>query len=197
MAVERVLVKLGNNEVDLQNQSGDIYTGGLPAPKEYGLYPLEVKIYDNEGKTVFDSSTIIEVSEWQTPKTDWIPNDRFIYIDYNRIKNNLLYVYQKAVELWGEFDIEDMGPDKKGYKDRISARSINTIERNLDAINQHVLTQDFGFSKTFFSNEPFIDANELNRIESATLQIKKQLDRHEASLSRLPFTLGRFKEIRI
>lgn len=134
--------------------------------------------------------------EWKEPKTDWSKSDRFNFTDYNRIKNNLQYIYEQAKEIWGTFSIEDMGNDIESFTGNITARSINAFEHNLNTINQHVLTQDFGFSKTFFSNAPFIDADELNRIESATLSIKEMLDGEVRIVERLAFNLGRYKKIR-
>ena len=42
---------------------------------------------------------------WQTPKTDWYGKviegvyvgDRFNAVDYNRIKNNLIYIYKEKL----------------------------------------------------------------------------------------------------
>lgn len=48
---------------------------------------------------------------WETPKTDWYgetdsdgvySGDRFDYRDFNRIKNNLQYLRDLAIYLYGE-----------------------------------------------------------------------------------------------
>ena len=52
---------------------------------------------------------------WETPKTDWYgftngkgdyEGDRFNSNDYNRIKNNIQYLRDMAVEMYEEFNIE-------------------------------------------------------------------------------------------
>ena len=39
------------------------------------------------------------MSEWVEPKTDWTKNDRFNLEDYNRIKNNLVFLNERASRL--------------------------------------------------------------------------------------------------
>ena len=53
--------------------------------------------------------------EWVEPKTDWKSTDRFNFSDYNRIKNNLIWLHAKSEELWKKFNIEDMGEDITSY----------------------------------------------------------------------------------
>ncbi len=48
-------------------------------------------------------------------KTNWTINDRFNYVDYNRIKNNLTYLYELAQEVYKQFSIVDMGADIEDY----------------------------------------------------------------------------------
>ena len=132
---------------------------------------------------------------WIEPKTDWTSQDRFDAVDYNRIKNNLEYLHEKAIELYKPFSIIDMGEDI-GYEDFLYADEFNNFEQNLEKINENVYTNDFGETQIFYPNGAFIQANELNRIESATLRMKKMLEGQKNALRRIPFRLGAFKSIR-
>lgn len=134
--------------------------------------------------------------EWIEPKTDWSTSDRFNIVDYNRIKNNLTYLHEYANELYVPFDTEDMGEDAT-YPIFWDVDKFNAFERNLDEINKKIYTQDFGAPQTFYPNGVFIQADELNRIESAMLSMKDVLDRQKSGVRRLPFRLGQYRLIRI
>ena len=121
--------------------------------------------------------------DWQAPKTNWYGGtdangeyhgDRFNAVDFNRIKNNLIYLRDLAIKMYTEFDIEKVSDDK-GYADYPYADEINTIESNLDTINVHTIIRDYGTKQTFNDNGAFIDFNELNRIESAELDLYNRL----------------------
>lgn len=135
--------------------------------------------------------------EWQEPKLNWVQGDRFNLDDYNRIKNNLQWLYEKAVILYKAFSIANMGPDMTEYTAYWDADKFNTFEQNLETINANIYTKDYGESQRFFANAPFIKWDELNRIESASLNMKKILDNLEAGLPRLAFRLGANKEVKI
>lgn len=130
------------------------------------------------------------MAEWQTPKTDWVSTDRFNIEDYNRIKNNLLYVWEQAQLIWGGFEIADMGEDITSYSAYWDVDVFNAFESNIDTINEHMLSQDYGIRQTFYENGPFIKWDELNRIEEAVLKMKRIVDGRKASLVRLAFRLG-------
>lgn len=127
---------------------------------------------------------------WKEPKTDWTAQDAFNYKDYNRIKNNLTYLHNEAVEIWGDFDIDDMGADMTSNRQGWNYRYFNAIESNIDTINKHIFTQDYGFRQTFYSNGPFIGFSELNRIEGATLSMKQIIDGVKGGRIRIAFRLG-------
>lgn len=136
--------------------------------------------------------------EWKEPKIDWNKNrDRFNIEDYNRIKNNLTYLHEKAKALYKNFSIEDMGEDLMDYTPYLYADQFNRFEKNLEIINSSALPQDIGASQTFYSNGKFIDYEELNRIENAMLSIKKMFENQEIGLRKIPFRLGAFRDIRI
>jgi len=66
----------------------------------------------------------------------------------------------------------------------------------LEQINSTAYTQDIGTKQTFSDNGAFIDWNELNRLESATLKIYNLLERQENALPRMAFRLGSGKGVR-
>ena len=43
--------------------------------------------------------------DWIKPKTNWASTDKMNLEDYNRIKNNILYLKEKANEVNKEFSI--------------------------------------------------------------------------------------------
>ena len=104
---------------------------------------------------------------WQTPKTDWQESDFFNVEDYNRIKGNLNEIRAQAVILWPEFSLEDMGADKTYEDYSFYADEINRFETNVGRICAGTYPFAVGNQKTFYDNQPFIDWQELNRIEEA------------------------------
>lgn len=135
--------------------------------------------------------------DWVEPKTDWISTDRFNISDFNRIRNNLLWLQEKAKKLYKNFEITDMGEEITSFESYWNVAYFNAFENNVETINQTIYTQDFGISQKFFENAPFIKWDELNRIENACLKMKDVLDRQEAGLRRLEFRLGGMKGVNV
>lgn len=136
--------------------------------------------------------------EWITPKTDWAARtddkgryagDYFNIADYNRIKNNIWCLRDMAVKLYQAFQIADMGMDK-GLADYLYADEINLIEDNLDTISASTFHKSYGEKQVFTDNGTFIDYAELNRIESATLDIYDKLTSQHEGRRMLTFMLG-------
>lgn len=194
--IEKVTATVAEETTDLK-ESNSVYTGELTAPMDSGSYPVTVSAYDDSGNVTVNTSTVAEVTLWHTPKTNWKATDRFNYVDYNRIKNNLTYLYELAQEVYKQFSIVDMGADIEDYTGWFTAAAFNAFESNLETINKNIFTQDYGVSQRFFDNGQFIKWDELNRIESATLQMNDLLERQKATLRKLPFRLGAFREVRI
>lgn len=120
---------------------------------------------------------------WETPKTDWYgetdsggnyTGDRFNAVDFNRIKNNLEYLAELAVVLFEEFSIVSVGDDKN-QGDYFYADEINQLEENLNAINASSLQMSYGDTPTYQENGYTMDYNELNRLESAILDLYNRL----------------------
>lgn len=125
---------------------------------------------------------------WQMPKTDWYggldangkyKGDRFNAADYNRIKNNLIYLRELAITMYEDFSIETVSADKT-TADLFYAEEINTMERNLDAINNATIKRNYGTRVTFIANGNTPVYTELNRLESAILDLYDKLhNQHE------------------
>lgn len=129
--------------------------------------------------------------KWREPKIKWTEADSFNLADYKRIRNNLLFLHNRISEIWGEFAIKDMGKDQSDHKYIWKVQYFNAIEENLETINRRmIIVKNYGFKQTFYNNGVFIGFSELNRIESATLQMKQIIDGWEAGLRRLTFRLG-------
>lgn len=120
---------------------------------------------------------------WQTPKTDWhgavnasgeYVGDRFNAVDFNRIKNNLAYLRELAIQLYNEFFIHALGSDRTP-KDFFYADEINQLEENLNTINRNTLKRSYGVAPTYMANGKTMDFAELNRLESAILDLYDRL----------------------
>lgn len=120
---------------------------------------------------------------WETPKTDWYgetgadgayTGDRFNAADFNRIKNNLDYLRELAVQMYEDFSLVSLGEDRTpgGY---FYADEINQLEDNLTALNTNTVRMDYGQAPVYYANGRTMDFTELNRLESAVLDIYRRL----------------------
>lgn len=127
---------------------------------------------------------------WQHPKTDWKANDFFNIEDYNRIKGNLNEIRTLALILWPDFEFEEMGEDKAYTDYGFYADEINRFEANVDHICEGTFPFSTGDQQTFYDNQPFIDWQELNRLESACLLIYENITGTMQGRKTLAFTLN-------
>lgn len=120
---------------------------------------------------------------WTTPKTDWYgavdangvySGDRFNAEDFNRIKNNLQCLRDLAIKIYKEFDIASVGDDKT-VTDYFYADEINQLEENLNTINTHTMNLSYGATPVYMDNGNIMDFTELNRLESATLDLYEKI----------------------
>lgn len=126
---------------------------------------------------------------WITPKTDWKSSDYFNADDYNRIKNNLLQLSYMVGTLYITTDLDgEVLPDAT-YIDRPSAYKLNQIELRLESLAD-LVGKDFGDSVTFTDFGLSIRFDELNRIESASLDLYNMVKNQLSALPMLSFRLG-------
>lgn len=120
---------------------------------------------------------------WIIPKTDWqgstdangvYSGDYFNADDFNRIKNNLAYLREIAIAIYKDFAINDLGEDKT-LVDYFYADEINALEENLTTINENTLKRSIGEPTIYVDNGRTMTFEELNRMESATLDLYNRL----------------------
>lgn len=135
---------------------------------------------------------------WTTPKTNWAAlydtegnyiGDYFSYVDFNRIRNNLLALTELGSELYN-FNFTSTLPSEKTVTGYPYASDINAFETRLDEINRQSVNLSIGTKKTFTDNGVFIDYAELNRIESAMLEMQRIFANASGGRKMLKFTLG-------
>lgn len=136
--------------------------------------------------------------EWIEPKTDWDITDYFNIDDYGRIVNNIAYLkeYAKTILLNLEnVEFSENIVNDKTYSSMIYASEINAIEDKLEELNLKTYALNIGEKKTYYPNEKTMNYDDLNRIETACLNIFKTISSHINEIQRLPFTLGGQKGI--
>jgi hypothetical protein len=136
--------------------------------------------------------------EWIEPKTDWDITDYFNIDDYGRIVNNIAYLkeYAKTILLNLEnVEFSENIVNDKTYTSMIYASEINAIEDKLEELNLKTYAVNIGEKKTYYPNEKTMNYDDLNRIETACLNIFKTISSHINEIQRFPFTLGGQKGI--
>lgn len=120
---------------------------------------------------------------WEIPKTDWYGGvdanghyvgDRFNAVDFNRIKNNLEHLRSMAIQMYEEFLLVGLGQDRIPG-DYFYADEINQLEKNLVTLNNRTLRRDYGSAPVYNDNGNTMDFTELNRLESAILDLYDRL----------------------
>lgn len=125
---------------------------------------------------------------WTEPKTDWVITDNFNFEDYNRIKNNIAYLYEMALDFYSSVQLEDMSSDKIGYNEFPYAEEFNRLENNLELLRNSTFIFNNEEKKTWYANEKTPDFEDFNRIERICLDYYKGLQRYRPR--RLSITLG-------
>ena len=124
------------------------------------------------------------MSNWQTPKTDWhgerdkqgvYTGDRFNAKDFNRIHQNIQYLKEFAEKLYSDVpSIPTIRTVQVG--DFVYADEINQIEDNFKRIAQFTFNRNYGDCPVYHDNDSFINFRELNRLESAILDVYDRLN---------------------
>lgn len=133
---------------------------------------------------------------WIEPKTDWTPEYRGDYEDFNRISGNINYLKEMADELFHRLSEISLN-DERTKLSYIYAREMNDIEDALDSLNIETYGLEIGEKQTYKANGSTPLWSEFNRIESACLLLFKMFEVHKNSLPRLTFVLGGQKGIKI
>ena len=134
---------------------------------------------------------------WIQPKTDWhceitdgvYSGDRFNASDYNRIKNNIYHLHAMALSLYKRFNIQPDSGDKQ-VGEYFYADEINKLESNLDVINSNTINRQYGSTPTYVDNGNTFDFNELNRLESATLDLYNRMTNQKVGRRMFKWNFG-------
>ena len=124
--------------------------------------------------------------EFITPKTDWEYGDALNVEDYNRIRNNLLYLNDKCNTHFPPDVIIDLG-NEKTLTDNYYASEFNAFEDALESINERAYRYDIGSKMTFNQLGKFIGYEERNRLESGCLRLYKMFEQIEQKSRRTAF----------
>lgn len=127
---------------------------------------------------------------WKEPKTDWVAEDYFNYSDYNRIKNNIAYLRERALEVYVDFPFEAMGDDKTSYAQYPYADEFNALENNLESLKQNTFLFDNSDSKQWYENQRTPNYEDFNRLERACLLFYNGFINIKKHKGYLPFRLG-------
>ena len=171
----------------------------LAEPIRTPLTAVEVKAF--KSLHTFSPTTIItngasagmKVKYYQAyleAKTNWKATDFFNVQDYNRIKANLNEIRFHALKMWPVFPWEELGPDKTYQDYGFYADEINRMEEDLEYIVQGTFPFQIGEKQVYYDNQPFIDWEELNRIERACLTIYGNIRGRITGRRRLRFSLS-------
>lgn len=136
------------------------------------------------------------MAEWIEPKTDWTASDYFNAEDYNRIIGNLVYLRAYLGSLFNSLTNVSLG-EEKSVESLIYAREINAIEQTLEILNKETYRLAIGETKEYFTNQKTIDYVELNRIEKSILALLQKVVNHKENLTKIAFTLGNQKGIKV
>lgn len=134
---------------------------------------------------------------WTTPKTDWSSTDYFNLTDYNRIKNNIAYIRELALEVFVDFPFEDMGNDKTSYTEYPYADEFTAMEDNLEYIRENTFLFDDSEYKQWYENQRTPNYEDFNRLERACLLFYQGFNSIKENKARLSFRLGAMKSIKI
>jgi hypothetical protein len=114
---------------------------------------------------------------WITPKTDWVKTDQFTYQDYNRIRNNLLYLNEQINVTYPNLSRElDLGEEKTGYANDYYPSEFEAFEDALESFKRIGINVNLGERINYKGNNSFIDFASLNRIEKNCLNWKPNIN---------------------
>lgn len=136
--------------------------------------------------------------EWINPKTDWQPTDYINTEDYNRIRNNILYLKEYSETFFLPFNFSEPMESERSYEELAYAEYWNNLEDRLeDFIRRTYQLSELGTKKTYSAYDDYIDYVELNRLESVILRYKNFFDTQTNIAQRLSFELGNYGGIQI
>ncbi|MEG1381118.1 MAG: hypothetical protein RSC73_02640 [Ruthenibacterium sp.] len=126
---------------------------------------------------------------WQTPKTNWTPQDGFSLAgDAARIQGNLAVLADRAKPLY--LDIAQCNQKEYTNNDWATAPFWNDMADALTALEQATGWHKEPPVVRVRENGPIWTAAQANRIESGIVVLAQNLQAQQANLPRLGITLG-------
>lgn len=127
---------------------------------------------------------------WTAPKTDWKPSDTFdLDPDYARIRGNLLHLAGMAQRLYPAISLAGMADCT--IEDIPGADFFNALDGNADALLDGCFRPArIGRGREYAANGQIWNADDLNRIERATIALYDILTAQENTRPMLAFTMG-------
>lgn len=123
------------------------------------------------------------------PKTDWEPSDYITPADYNRIKNNLIYVNDLFNEAFEEYIFEP-GEDI-GIDEWFKASKFNMFEDCVENFQRSGTVITYGERSYYSDNGHLPDYNQLNRLEKCTKDYAElDIEIHVTSVELNPSSLS-------
>lgn len=135
---------------------------------------------------------------WIQPKTNWKKDDSINIEDFNRIRNNLLYLYEKSKIFYKDYNLSKKLVEEVTYSSYAYTEKWNFLEfTSNDIYNNTYKLNDVGSMKEFIIYQNYIDYNELNRLEKLCIKYYDLLKGQEDTIEKLSFTLGNYKGVKI
>lgn len=126
---------------------------------------------------------------WIEPKTTWNGESFDVEVDYERIRNNIMYVNMLFNKYYGDCELIDM--PVYTYSDVPTEIFFNTQPLNLERIVQNSYRPiNFQTMRSYVASGTPYNYEDLNIIESNTLLLYNILNSYESNKRRLPFKLG-------
>lgn len=201
--VANVTGTLDDNELNFSHSTGTTFEATTGINEGERDHTAVLTATDTAGNSVTETFVIPLSKSWSTPKTDWhcytdidgeYHGDRFNSEDFNRIKNNLAFLRGLACSMYPSFEINDLGEDREKTQYPY-ADEINQLEENITIIADNTFKPDYGTAPLFTANGSTFDFKELNRIESAILDLYNQLKNQYSSRRMFTFMLGVRQEV--
>lgn len=135
---------------------------------------------------------------WQEPKINWTKDDFINIEDFNRIRNNLLYLYEKSKKFYKNYNLSKQLVEEVNYSSYAYSEKWNFLEfTSNDIYNNTYKLKNIGTMREFIAYQNYIDYNELNRLENLCLKYYNLLNSQENTIEKLSFTLGNYKGVKV
>lgn len=134
---------------------------------------------------------------WSEPKTDWGSDDYINIEDFNRIRNNIEYLKTESKRYYPDFPFSVALASQVGYSTYSYVELWNSLESCLQDIVDNTTVMTVGNKKTFTVYDPYIDYNELNRLENACLIYHDMFIGQKNTIRKLAFRLGNDRGVKV